>query len=132
MENLDKDICNGNAKLNTLFVASIFNACPGLDPPTEQEQYDAAKLLDDDAEGAREERAFRTWINSLKLDDVKKVNNLYQECRSAILLLKIIDKVKPGTVNWKVVELHTKNPFKSFGCQHLDLSMSGRAFQPNL
>ena len=68
-----KDIVSGNSKLNTLFVASLFNACPGLDPPTEQEQYDAAKLLDDDAEGAREERAFRMWINSLNLQDRKSV-----------------------------------------------------------
>ena len=52
-------------------------------------------------------------INSLKLDRVKKVNNLYEECISAILLLKMIDKIKPGTVNWKIVELkNLKNPFK--------------------
>ena len=39
------DIVAGNNKLNTLFVASIFNAYPGLDPPTEEEKYEAAKLL---------------------------------------------------------------------------------------
>ena len=69
-------------------------------------------------EGGREERSFRTWINSLKLEGVKKVNNLYEECRSAILLLKMIDKIKPGTVNWKIVELKSKNPFKiGVNCQ---------------
>ena len=73
----------------------------------------ANNLLDDDEEGDREERSFRTWINSIKIDGVKKVNNLYQECRNAILLLKNIDKIKPGTVNWKIVELkNIKNPFK--------------------
>ena len=63
------DIVAGNNKLNTLFVASIFNAYPGLSPATEEEIYEAAKLLDDDVEGAREERAFRMWINSLGLND---------------------------------------------------------------
>ena len=117
-----KDICNGNAKLNTLFVASIFNACPGLDPPTEQEQYDAAKLLDDDKEGAREERAFRMWINSLNLQDENlepiHINNLYEESKTGLLLLKTIDKIKPGVVNWKVVDKKCSNPFKiQVNCQ---------------
>ena len=109
---LPEDIPSGNEHLNLVFTTELFNANHGMGEPTQEEKMQAAKLLEDDDEGDREERAFRTWINSLKLDDVKKVNNLYQECRSAILLLKIIDKVKPGTVNWKVVELHTKNPFK--------------------
>ena len=117
-----KDIVSGNSKLNTLFVASIFNACPGLDPPTEQEQYDAAKLLDDDKEGAREERAFRMWINSLNLQDENlepiHINNLYEESKTGLLLLKTIDKIKPGVVNWKVVDKKCSNPFKiQVNCQ---------------
>ena len=43
----------------TLFFASIFNAYPGLDPDTQEEIYEAAKLLDDDTEGTKEKRAFR-------------------------------------------------------------------------
>ena len=71
----EDDVVTGNTKLNTLFTAAIFNACPGLDPPTEQEAYDAAKLLDDDAEGGREERAFRMWSNSLDLPGGVHINN---------------------------------------------------------
>lgn len=107
----EKDVVNGNNKLNVLFTAAIFNACPGLDPPTKEEEYEAAKLLEDDAEGCREERAFRMWINSLGLEGVH-INNLYEECKDGLLLLKIIDKIKPGTVNWKIVEQTSKNPFK--------------------
>ncbi len=110
------DIVAGNNKLNTLFVASIFNAYPGLDPPTEEEKYDAAKLLDDDVEGAREERAFRMWINSLGLTDesgdIIHINNLYEESRDGILLLRTLDKIKPGCVNWKIVDKKPNNPFK--------------------
>jgi plastin-1 len=112
------DIVNGNHKLNVLFTAAIFNACPGLDPPTEEEAYEAAKLLED-GEGAREERAFRMWINSLGLEGVN-INNLYEECKSGVLLLKIIDKIKPGTVDWKKVDPNTKNPFKiGVNCQEV-------------
>ena len=92
----------------------------GMGEATQEEKMTAAKILEDDDEGGREERSFRTWINSLKLEGVKKVNNLYEECRSAILLLKMIDKIKPGTVEWKKVELKTKNPFKiGVNCQEV-------------
>ena len=111
-----EDIVAGNNKLNTLFVASIFNAYPGLEPATEEEKYDAAKLLDDDVEGAREERAFRMWINSLGLTDhngdIIHINNLYEESRDGLLLLRTLDRIKPGCVNWKVVDKKPNNPFK--------------------
>lgn len=109
------DICKGNTKLNTIFTAAIFNAFPGLDPPTEQEKLDAAKLLDDDVEGAREERAFRMWINSLNLEGENGepiyVNNLYQESKNGLLLLKAIDRIKPGVIDWKKVDKKCKNTF---------------------
>ena len=76
----------------------------------EAEAYDKAKLLDDDVEGTREERAFRMWINSLGIDDVY-INNLYEDVRSGVLLLKVIDRIKPGVVNWKKVDLNPKNNF---------------------
>ena len=109
------DICAGNSKLNTLFVASIFNAYPGLDPPTEEE-IDAAKMLDDDIEGAREERAFRMWINSLGLTDqdgnIVYINNLYEEAKDGLVLLRTLERVKPSVVNWKIVDQRPNNVFK--------------------
>ena len=114
-----KDIPSGNEHLNRFFCAELFLANHGLGEATPEEKMMANKLLDDDEEGGREERSFRTWINSLKLEGVKKVNNLYEECRNALLLLKMIDKIKPGTVNWKIVEKkNLKNPFKvGVNCQ---------------
>lgn len=108
------DICEGNQKLNVIFTAAIFNECHGLDPVTEEEAYEAAKLLEDDDEGSREERSFRLWMNSLNIPDVY-FNNLYEDCKDGNLLLKVIDKVKPGTVNWKQVEENPNNKFKKVG-----------------
>ena len=50
-----KIFMKGNDKLNTLFCAEIFNNCPGL--TASEEEYNAAKMLDDDIEGSREERS---------------------------------------------------------------------------
>ena len=115
------DITSGNEHLNKFFSAELFMANHGMGEATQEEKMMANKLLDDDEEGGREERSFRTWINSLKLEGVKKVNNLYEECRNGLLLLKIIDKIKPGTVNWKIVEQkNLKNVYKvGVNCQEV-------------
>ena len=77
----------------------------------EAEQYDSAKLLDDDIEGTRDERVFRFWINSLNIEDLF-VTNLYEEARDGLLLLKVIDKLNPTVINWKQVDKNPNNRFK--------------------
>lgn len=108
---LAKDILSANSNLNTLFCAEIFNACSGLEPLNEEEKKAAAAFLDDDIEGSREERQFRMWCNSLGVDDLY-INNLYEDFKDGIALLKILDKVKAGSVDWKKVEKKPNNKFK--------------------
>ncbi|MCQ2820596.1 MAG: hypothetical protein MJ252_25300 [archaeon] len=72
---------------------------------------DAAKLMDDDNEGSREERAYRMWMNCLGVKD-GDIQNLYEESKDGVLLCKVLDKVRPGCINWKNVDQNTKNPFK--------------------
>ena len=104
-----QDLIKGNAKVNTIFVAEIFNTRHGLKELT-KEEYDAATMLDDDIEGSKEERAFRFWINSLGIEDVF-INNLYEEARDGLVLLKVIDKISPGIVDWSKVEKKPKTLF---------------------
>ena len=40
------------------------------------------------------------------------VNNLYDEASDGFILLKVIDKIKPGSVDWKRVEKNPNNTFK--------------------
>lgn len=111
-----RDIVRGNAKVNTLFVAELFNTKHGLEELT-KEEYEKAGLVDDDIEGSREERSFRLWINSLGIDGVF-VNNLYEEARDGQVLLKVIDKIDPTAVEWNRVEKNPNNHFKrGINCQ---------------
>ena len=105
------DVLNGNSRLNTLFTATIFNNCHGFDSPTEKEKQEVAKLFNDDAEGSREERAFRNWINCMGIEDLR-VNNLYEDVKDGTILLRVFDKIHPGCVDWKNVDKTTKNKFK--------------------
>ena len=107
------DIVSGNSKLLTIFVAELFNTRHGLEELNEEEKEAFQKfgIDDDDVEGTREERAFRFWINSLNIDDVY-IDDLYGDCDTGLVLLKVLDKLSPGCVDWKTVDKNPNNTFK--------------------
>lgn len=90
-----KDIVEGSANLNLAFVAQIFQHRNGLST------NNVAPIKDtpDDVEASREERAFRLWINSLGI--ATYVNHLFEDVRTGWVLLEVLDKISPGSVNWK-------------------------------
>ncbi|KAJ1279742.1 hypothetical protein BS78_04G178600 [Paspalum vaginatum] len=90
-----KDIVEGSANLNLAFVAQIFQNRNGLSTNTVAPVEDTP----DDVEASREERAFRLWINSLGIPTY--VNNLFEDVRTGWVLLEVLDKISPGSVNWK-------------------------------
>lgn len=102
------DITQANTKVNTLFVAELFNAKHGLEPL--DDGFDMAALLDDDIEGSQEERMYRLWINSLGIDGLN-VNNLYEECKDGVLLCKVIDRLHPGAIDWNKVILEPRHVY---------------------
>jgi len=112
-----RDIVSANQKLNLIFTAAIFNQCPGLEPLSTEESKKIG-MMEDDVGDSREERMFRMWINSLGIEDLY-INSLFQDCRDGLVLLKVIDKVAPGTVAWAKVEKNPNNKFKKIAnCQY--------------
>jgi len=106
------DITSGNEKLNLAFVAALFNACPALEPPKEEEIAELmAELPDDDAGDSREERAFRMWINSLGMEGIH-CNDLFEDVRDGLVLLSTMEHIKPGVVTWSKVNKNVKMVFK--------------------
>ncbi|KAK6118751.1 hypothetical protein DH2020_047498 [Rehmannia glutinosa] len=100
-----KDIVEGSPNLNLAFVAQIFQHRNGLS--VDNKKLSFAKMMTDDAQTSREERCFRLWINSLGIDSY--INNLFEDVRTGWVLLEVLDKISPGSVNWK---LATKPPIK--------------------
>ncbi|KAL9244002.1 hypothetical protein vseg_017825 [Gypsophila vaccaria] len=104
-----KDIVDGSTNLNLTFVAQIFQHRNGLTVDTEK--ISLTTVLDDDTQTSREERCYRLWINSL--GTATYVNNLFEDVRSGWVLLEVLDKVSPGSVNWrKANKPPIKMPFK--------------------
>ncbi|XP_018449644.2 fimbrin-5-like [Raphanus sativus] len=105
-----KDIVDGSANLNLAFVAQIFQHRNGLtDDSSKSTSF--AEMMTDDVETSREERCFRLWINSL--GTATYVNNVFEDLRNGWVLLEVLDKVSPGSVNWKQANKPPiKMPFK--------------------
>lgn len=99
-----KDVVNGLTKLNFAFVANLFNEYPAL-APIEESKY--ADLLNFDVEGAREERAFKFWIQSLDID-LSNYLSLFDAMEDGLVMLRVFDKIEPGIVDWKKVDQHPK------------------------
>jgi len=108
-----KDIATGNEKLNLVFVADLFNQCPGLEPLEEEElaEIDKIGLDDEDVGDSREERVFRMWANCLGIPDFF-ITNLFDDFEDGLNLLKVIDAIRPGTVVWRKVERKPTMVFK--------------------
>ncbi len=110
------DIVSANRKLLLAFVAQLFNTTPGLQVPQEKIEEVVANFasLDlDDAGDTREEKVFRMWINSLGIDnDSLYINNLFIDLADGVAILKVMDRIQPGVVNWKRVNMKPKNRFK--------------------
>ncbi|XP_058218826.1 fimbrin-1-like isoform X2 [Rhododendron vialii] len=100
-----KDIVEGSTNLNLAFVAQIFHQRNGLS--ADNRKFSFAEMMTDDEQISREERCFRLWINSLGITTY--VNNLFEDVRNGWILLEVLDKVSPGSVNWKQA---TKPPIK--------------------
>jgi len=103
------DIVKGNPKLNLAFVANLFNKHPCLEPLSQEELAALEEWLFA-SEGTREARAFCLWINSLGIETF--VNNLFNDLRDGIIILKVMDVVQPGIVDWSKV--NTKEPLNKF------------------
>jgi hypothetical protein len=101
-----KDVVSGHPKLNLAFVANLFNTYPALENVNLD---DYADLLDFGGEGTREEKSFKFWIQSLGID----INNLFEDVRNGVILLKLFDKVEPGIVDWKKANLNPKNKYQA-------------------
>ncbi|CAN7055886.1 unnamed protein product [Brassica oleracea var. botrytis] len=105
-----KDIVDGSANLNLAFVAQIFQHRNGLTGDSSK-STSFSEMMTDDVETSREERCFRLWINSL--GTATYVNNVFEDLRNGWVLLEVLDKVSPGSVNWKHANKPPiKMPFK--------------------
>ncbi|XP_010443166.1 PREDICTED: fimbrin-3-like [Camelina sativa] len=91
-----EEIVEGSSYLNLAFVAQIFHERNGL---STDGRFSFAEMMTEDLQSCRDERCYRLWINSLGIESY--VNNVFEDVRNGWILLEVVDKVYPGSVNWK-------------------------------
>ena len=104
----EKAILEGNPRLNLAFVANLFNEMPGLKALSKEEEKEIDKSLFNFQEN-REERAFSLWLLSITHEQVQ---DLVEDLSDGLILLRALDTVLPGTVNWNRV--NRKKPMTRF------------------
>ncbi|KAJ1090526.1 hypothetical protein NDU88_003658 [Pleurodeles waltl] len=97
------DVVAGNTKLNTAFVANLFNMYPALNKPNSS---DYANLLEGES---KEERTFRNWMNSLGVSPY--VNHLYSDLNNAIVIFQLYEMIRVH-VDWNCVN---RPPYPALG-----------------
>lgn len=100
-----KDVVEGSSNLNLAFIAQVFKMRNGLSLDGKKVSF--AEMMTDDIQTSREGRCFRFWMNSLGI--ATYVNNVFEDVRNGWVLLEVLDKISPGSVNWKQA---TKPPIK--------------------
>ncbi|CAI0383613.1 unnamed protein product [Linum tenue] len=98
--NFSSDVKDGEA-----YAYLLTALAPELSTPDALQVMD--QMMEDDDQTSREERCFRLWINSLGIPT--HCNNVFEDVRNGWIILEVLDKVSPGSVNWK---LATKPPIK--------------------
>lgn len=104
-----EDLVKGNGRMNSVFVAAIFNVKHGLQELTADE-IEACGIIDDDIAGSREERALRLWINSMQIENCF-VENLFEEVRDGLVILRVCHRIDETSVDWSKPKMVPKNMF---------------------
>jgi len=105
----EQDIVAGSKHLNLAFCSQIFNTNHGLDLKGAVSKVEELPEISD---ATREERMYRAWMSSMDLGDGLVVNDVYGDIANTPVLLKVIDNVRPGTVDWRRVNITKLNSFK--------------------
>ena len=103
-----ESLLGGNPRLNLAFLANLFKHHSGLSPLGKGEEQKLLKLVEVESEEAdRESRAFSFWINNIAAAGVGshscQVKNLFHDLRDGIVLLRVIDTIREGSVNFRTV-----------------------------
>ena len=94
----EEALLEGNPKIYLLFIASLFNARNDLVIPEEKKkQIEMVSMVEEIQAGTKEERTFQLWMNTLGMKGIY-VNNIYDDLKDGLIILKIIDSIWPGSV----------------------------------
>ena len=100
------DLTEPRPRMQQAFVASVVDALGGGERAPESELDTYEEETNDTAEA----RVFKNWADSLGLK--LNMKDLFSDSCSGIVLLKVMDRLQPGTVDWDRVQGTPKNRYE--------------------
>ncbi|GAM18870.1 hypothetical protein SAMD00019534_020450 [Acytostelium subglobosum LB1] len=97
------DIRRNDQHCIILFLAQLFDKKSGLSLPKDQPME---SITSPDIAPSSEEKAAKQWLKTLDIS-----TSSLDDFRDGLLLLRALDQVSPGLVNWKSVNMHPSNMF---------------------
>ena len=61
------------------------------------------------------------WMNSLGIEGLRHIQNLFEDCRDGLALLKTLDRIEPGCVNWKNRKINKRPKNKYHRVENCDM-----------
>jgi plastin-1 len=108
-KNLKQDIDLGGRRMERASSISRLSLSTNMQmQPPKSSNFSLNSSHSNEDEGTREERAFRFWMNSIGI----LVKNLFEDLKDGLALLRVLDKISPGIVTWKEVNLRPSNPYE--------------------
>uniref|UniRef100_A0A7S3SBB2 Calponin-homology (CH) domain-containing protein n=1 Tax=Emiliania huxleyi TaxID=2903 RepID=A0A7S3SBB2_EMIHU len=105
------DVLEARPRMLLAFVAAIFRTCPGLDAQAEPEAPASKRGRRGNRSQEREEAALRMWMASLGLG-LESLSSLYEDCRTGVVFLRLLDFLRPGAVDWSRVLLEPRSIYE--------------------
>eukprot|EP00298_Acanthocystis_sp_HF-20_P017573 c21780_g1_i1.p1 GENE.c21780_g1_i1~~c21780_g1_i1.p1 ORF type:complete len:965 (-),score=396.06 c21780_g1_i1:113-3007(-) len=101
-----------NPKMVFAFLATLYNLGSGIEGAKEKGEHEDLEDFSSKATNDvdREAEVLTLWMNSLAMEPT--VVDLFEDLRDGIFLIKIFDKLNPGSVDWTKVA--TKKPVPKF------------------
>jgi len=97
-------------RANLLFAACLMDASSELVLSSSSSSLEASES--GVVKGSTEMAAMKVWLNNLGLKNVSRIHDLFTAVKDGLLLLKVLDFMSPGCVNWKKAELNPNHKIK--------------------
>lgn len=125
------DIGNHNRLLQDLFTADLFENESGLDKLSDQEKSEYKSLLKAGSKSKSDIDTYTTWINTALSPEITIIS-LLKDLSSGYILLKLLDKTKPGCVNWRSARKKIRHKFDKVNNCNMVMKLCDETFNFSL
>ena len=118
------DIASLNPMLQEMLIADILDKNSNIEKITSQEKKRLTKII---KPKSKDDASMIAWVNAIGGKGLH-INNLDRDLSDGLVLLKLLNKGKPGCVDWKQARRKVRHRFDKLGNCQLAIDIAGKEF----